>query len=319
MSVQTITIHVNDLDSVLAIFDQIQVFKSPDESGDPVPYAEITAAAATKATIDGTVQGPWNLTGTTLTVVLNGTDPQSIVFTGTNPLTLNQIITQVNAIFSGLAKEKPTDTNKLRLESPTSGTASSLLLSGSACAVLGLSTTKVNGKGTRIGLTNPTTEYEFRDYDGLDTDWYKTRFFSSLTGAVSSFSTPTLGNPLSVLPSGSLVRCFAFLSNGAGQPVVGRRVIAVPLTNLTLPGTSGDIYGSLPGVDRIIGITDEKGFMELFLARGQTFRFFFEGTTIQREITIPASGTELNLLTALSTAADPFSIVQAPPMPIRSS
>lgn len=319
MPVQTLTVHVDDLDSVLAIFDQVQVWKSPDESGAPTPYVEITAPSATKATIDGTVQGPWNLSGKTLNIVLNNSDPQVIVFTGTDPLILTQVIAQINAIFPGLAKEVPTDTNKLRLESPTTGTASSLLLSGNATGVLGLSTTKVNGKGPRINLTNPTTDYEFRDYDGLDTDWYKTRFFSSVTGSVSSFSLPTLGNPLTVLPNGALMRCLAYLSNGAGQPIVGRRIIFVPVTAVLVDVGGGVTYGSLPGFDRMTVVSDEKGYVEILLARGQTFRVFIEGTTVQREFVVPSSGTDFNLLTVLSTAPDPFSIVQAPPMPIRTS
>ena len=280
MSVQTINIHVDDIDSALAVFDQIQVWKSPDEGGAPTPYAEITAPAPTKATIDGSVTGPWNLDGKVLTVTLNGTDPQTVTFTGPDPVTLSQVIAKINATFSGLAKEVPTDTNRLRIESPTTGTASSLLLSGNACAVLGLSTTKVNGKAQRIALTNPTTEYTFRDFDGTDTTWYKTRFYSSLTGTVSSFSEPTQGNPSSVLPGSALLRCFAYLANGAGQPIAETR-----------------------------------------RARGQTFKVVVAGTPVQREITRPTDPgvTELNLITAVSTAPDPFTIVQAPPSPIRSS
>jgi hypothetical protein len=318
MPVQTINIHVEDLSSVLAIFDQIQVWKSPDESGAPTPYAEITASAATKATLDGTVSGPWDLVGETLTIVLNNSDPQNIVFTGTDPLILNTVIAKINATFPGLAEEVPTNTNKIRLESPTSGTASALLVSGTAAAILGLSTTKVNGKAARINMVNPTTEYVFQDFDGLDTDFYKTRFYSSLTGAVSSYSAPTNGTPATVLPDQTLLRCFAFLADGAGRPICERRLVFVPMGNVLV--TSGsNIYGNLQSVDRIVSVTDSKGFAEIYLVRGQTFRFFIEGTSIQREFTVPMTGTELNLLTTLSTSPDTFSIVQAPPSPIRVS
>lgn len=317
MPVQTINIHVEDIASTLAVFDQIQVWKSPDELGAPTPYVEITAAAATKATLDGSVAGPWNLAGKTLTITLNNSDPQNINFTGTDPFILNTVIAQINAIFPGLALEVPTDTNKIRLQSPTTGTASALLVSGTAVAVLGLPTTKTNGKAARINLTNPTTEYKFQDFDGLDTDFYKTRFFSSLTGAVSSFSDPTNGVPETVLDAAQLMRCYAYLADGAGRPVVDRRLIFVPVGNVLVTPTSGNQYGILASVDRIVSVTNERGLAEAFLTRGQTFRFFIEGTQIQREFVVPTTGVDLNLLTVLSTSPDPFSIVQAPPMPIR--
>jgi hypothetical protein len=321
MPVQSFVTHVEDIDSVMAVFDQIQVWKSPDESGAPTPYAEITAASATHAIIDGTVVGPWDLSGRTLIVTLNNGEPITIEFVGVDPLNINQVITAINAIFSGLAMEVPTDTNRVRLQSGTTGTASALQVSGTACAVLGFSTTKVNGKAARTNLTLPTTEYEFRDYDGLSTDWYKTRYFSSATGTVSSYSEPTQGVPVVVLPASSLLRCFVFLADGAGRPIIDRRIILVPVTQATVEDDLGNLYGSLPSVDRIIGITDEKGFAELFLVRGQTFKVFFEGTTYQREFVVPVDPMvlELNLLEALSTAPDPFTIVQSPPMPIRVS
>ena len=321
MPVQTFITHVADIISTMSVFDQIQVWKSPDEFGAPTPYTEITAASPTPAILDGSVAGPWALVGKTLTITLNNAEPYSVTFTGVDPLTIVDVIAAINAIFSGLAKEVPTNTNKIRLESPVTGTASALLVSGTAVSVLGLSTSKVNGKAQRISLTNPTTDYEFRDFDGLDTDWYKTRYFSSATNTVSSYSDATQGNPATVIPAGALLRCFAYLSDGAGRPVVNRRVIFVPTTQVTIDAGAGAIYGSLPGVDRLVGITDEKGFMELYLARGQTFKVFFEGTSYQRELFIPTSNlvTELNLITALATAPDVFTIVQAPPMPIRSS
>jgi hypothetical protein len=321
MPVQSFVTHVEDLDSVMSVFDQIQVWKSPDELGAPTPYVEITAASPTKATIDGTVVGPWALDGKTLIVTLNNGEPITIEFSGTDPLNINQVIATINAIFSGLAKEVPTDTNKIRLESSTTGTASALQVSGTAVAVLGFSTGKVNGRAARMNLTAPTTEYEFRDFDGLETDWYKTRYFSSATGTVSSYSEPTQGNPVVVIPAAALLRCFVFLADGAGRPVVDRRIIFIPISKVTVADNLGNLYGSLPSVDRIVGVTDEKGFAELFMVRGQTFKVFFEGTTFQREITIPTDPlvTELNVLEAMSTALDPFTIVQSPPMPIRVS
>lgn len=319
MPVQTSITNVEDLVSTLSIFDQIQVWRSASELGSPIPYTEITAAEPTNAILDGTSVGPWALSGLGLTITLNNLDAQTVTFTGTAPLALSQVIAKINLVFSGMAIEVPTNTNKLRLKSSTFGTLSSLLVSGTASAVLGLPIVKVNGRARRMALDISTTEYEFRDFDGLDSDWYKTRFYSSAAGTVSSFSDPTQGQQAYVLPLSTLTRCFAYLSDGTGQPIIGRRIIFVPTSHITVDVGGGVIYGSLPGVDRIIVSTDERGSAEVYLARGQTFRMFFEGTTVQREITIPMGEGDLNLLTALSTAADPFSIVQVPPIPIREA
>ena len=317
MPVISLDVHVDDLDSVLAIFDKIQVWRSVDELGAPTPYAEITAALETKATLDGTVQGPWNLSGTNLVITLNSADPITITFTGSDPLNLPAVAQAINSMIPTLAKEIPTDTGMLRLESPVLGTGSSIQVSGGAATILGLPTTKTNGRAARLGLTNPTTDYLFRDFDGTNVLWYKTRYFSSLTGAVSSFSDPRQGNPEVVLDAGLLSKAVVYLADGAGRPIVNRRVIFVPITNKTVT-SGGLLYGSLPGVDRLVMSTDEKGNAEINLLRGQTFRVFFEGTSYQREFVVP-DVSQFDLLTVLSTAADPFSIYQAPPSPIREA
>lgn len=318
MPTQTINIHVEDLTSTRELYDRIQVWRSPDESGSPTPFTEVTAATATKAILDGTVEGPWNLNGLTLEITLNSADPQTMVFSGTNPFRLVDVLAAINTLFAGIAKEVPTDTERIRLESPLAGTGSNIQVTGSAVAVLGFSTSKARGRGNRIWLTSPTTEYEFKDFDGLDTDWYKTRFYSSVSGAVSEFSEPAQGRVARVLPESALTSCFVYLADAVGRPIVGRRVILVPMSNVLVTSGSNQ-YGVLSSVDRIVAVTDEKGYAETPLPKGQTFKVFFEGTTIHRQFTVPSTGDTLNLLTVLSTSPDPFSIVVSPPLAVRVS
>jgi hypothetical protein len=98
---------------------------------------------------------------------------------------------------------------------------------------------------------------------------------------------------------------------------VGRRIIFVPTGYVQTDGTDGNPFASLPSVDRIIAITDESGHAETPLLIGQDFRVFFEGTTFQRDFTVPDD--DFDLFTVLSAMPDPFTIVEAPPMPIRVS
>lgn len=312
MAVITLDVHVDDLDSVLALFDRIQVWRSATELG---TYAEITSPTDDPAILDGTISGPWSIVGETLTIVLNSADPINITFTGTTPLNLATVIQQINTVIPGLAGEVPTNTNKVRLTSPVIGTGSAITVSGNAALLLGLPTQKVNGKQARIPLVTPTTEYLFKDYDGDATFWYKTRYFSTSTLSVSSFSDPRQGNPQVVLPPNALVKGHLSLADTAGRPVVHRRVIFVPITPMSNVASSG--YGVLPGFDRVVTTTDEKGYAEMQLVIGMQMKVFIEGSSFQRFFTVPSA--DFDILQVATQQPDPLSVVQAPPMPIRVS
>lgn len=314
MAVISLDIHIDDLPTVLALFDVIEVWRSPEELG---AYSEITAPELTPAMLVGTVQGPWNLNGLELDIVLNSADPVPVHFVGTNPLTIHDVITQINTLIPALASESGVGTNKLALTSPTTGTGSALTVSGAAAVVLGLSTSKVNGKGARIPVTFPTVDYWFRDFDGLSTDWYKTRYYSTATQSVSSFSDPRQGSPQIVLPDASLSLATVALADGAGRPLINRRIIFIPMSVQVVASGSKN-YGVLPGPNRIIVCTDNSGYAEIKLVRGQTFRVFFEGLAHEREFIVPDEDT-FDVLAAISTAPDPFTIVSAPSLPIRVS
>lgn len=315
MAVISIDIHIEDLATVLALFDRIQVWRAPSDV--ELDYTEITAPTDLPAVLNGSVAGPWALNGKTLNVFLNSADPVPIHFDGTNPFNLHDVTQQINALIPALAGEAGTGTNKLRLTSPTTGTGSSLIVTGDAVAVLGLPTAKGNGKAARIVVVNPTVDYLFRDYDGLATDWYKTRYYSSATLSVSSFSEARQGSPQVVLPDASLSLAKVWLADGAGRPLVNRQVIFVPQTIRQVVDGSKN-YGILPGPERIIVCTDCIGYAEIKLVRGQTFRVFFEGFGHEREFTVPNT-TEFDVLQAIATSPDPFTIVQPPALPIRLS
>lgn len=316
MTIIDFTINVDNAGNISSLYDRIQVWRSPDNIAS---YVDITADESTAASLDGSVASPWAISGQELEVILDGADPVSVTFTGTNPLTLAQVLDQINAVFPDLASEVPTDTGRVRLTSATTGTQSILELSGAAATTLGLSAVRKNGKAARPLLAASTQLYEFRDYDGADLYYYKTRYYNSETGAVSVFSEPHQGNPSTDFPSSAFLLCFLYLADGTGKAIVGRRIIFVPTGQLQVTDNNDNVYGILTTVDRIEVATNDVGYAEVSLAKGQTFKVFIEGSTLQRQFTVPSTGTSLNILTALTTADDPFTIVTSPPMPIRMS
>lgn len=313
MSINEFSIHVENPAQQVALYDRIQVWKSATESG---TYVDITSNEPAPAQINGSVAGPWTISGQTLNIALNMAAALPVTFTGSDPLSLASVLEQINDVIAGLAEEVPTDTGKIRLTSPISGRQSVLELSGAAAATLGLSTTKTNGTAARLLLSANTEEYLFRDYDGLSTDWYKTRYYSSVTGAVSAFSTPFMAGPGTALGSSHLVTAKIAIADSSGSPIVGRRIIFVPVAaQVKVEGDHN--YGVLPSVDRIIMTTDANGRASITLVKGQRLKVFIEGTTFQREFVVPT--TDFDVLTVASVEPDPLDIVTTPPMPIRVS
>lgn len=314
MSIIEFTIHVDNPAQISALFDKIQIWRSATQNG---TYFDITENEDTAGVLDGTVAGSWNLSGQQMTVILNQAPSQTITFTGTNPLPLISVLEQINAAFPGLASEVPTQTGKVRLTSSLVGTQSSVQVTGAATTTLGLSNLKVNGKAARLLISPNTEDYLFRDYDGLESYWYKTRFFSSVTGAVSDYSAPRMGGPGTALSGSAVVIGKIALADSTGAPIVGRRIIFVPVSPQLVSDGGGNNYGVLPSVDRIIIYTDSNGRAQQALVKNQRLKVFIEGSTFQREFVVPTA--DFDILTVASAEPDPLNIMQAPPMPIRVS
>lgn len=321
MPVIELEIDVADIQQVIALYDRLELFRSPDESGSPTPFTPITALDPTPAILNGSVAGPWNLNGQVLTIILDGAPAVSITFSGTNPIILTNVKSVINAAFpllsSALATEVPTDTNKLRLTSPSVGTQSILQISGAAAAILGLSTSRTNGKSASPLLSENTEIYVLNDFDSQPSFWYKARLLNSETGAASDFSQPFLGAGGTGLTASFLSIGKIALADSSGNPIVGRRIIFVPTTAHVIADGSGNNYGVLPSVDRIVVLTDSNGRASVSLVKGQQLKVFIEGTTFQREFVVPS--VDFDILTTATVQPDPLSIVVAPPIPIRVS
>lgn len=321
MPIIELEIDIPDVQQVIALYDRIELFRSPDEDGTPTPFAAITSIDETSAVLDGSISGPWSLNGQSLSIILDGAPSITVNFSGSNPFSLSTVKTVINSAFSSLssdlATEVPTDTNRLRLTSPSTGTQSILQISGTAATTLGLSTNKVNGKSACPLLSANTEIYVFTDFDGQPSFWYKARLLNSETGAVSDFSSPFLGVDGTGLTSSFLSIGKIALSDSSGNPIVARRIIFVPVSSQVIPDGSGNNYGVLPSVDRIVVFTDNNGRASISLVKGQRLKVFIEGTTFQREFVVPS--VDFDILTVTTTQPDPLSIVIAPPLPIRVS
>lgn len=321
MPVIELEINVEGIEQVSILYDRLEIFRSPDQDGDPTPFSSITALESTQARIDGTVHGPWNLNGLSMGIVVDGAPAVSVSFSGTDPFTLPSVRDIINNTFaslsSPLASEVPIDTNKVRLTSPSFGTQSVLQVTGAAAVTLGLSTDRIDGKSASPLLSVNTEIYTFNDFDGQPTYWYKSRYLNSETGAISNFSTPFLGSGGAPLPSTLLSTGKIAISDVTGSPIKGRRIIFVPTSAQVIADGGGNNYGVLPSVDRIVVVTDDNGRALVSLVKGQRVKVFIEGTTFQREFVVPTS--DFDILTVASVQPDPLSIVVAPPLAIRVS
>lgn len=309
----TFVIEVSDLDSVLQLYDRIEVWKSADATPTG-SYTEITADTPQPAILETPTGGPYTISGQPLSIVLNGADPVVVTFSGTDPIPLTEIIDQLNLAIPSFAS--PSVLNHLHMQSPIAGTGSSLLVTGTAAVTLGVPSAVAYGKGPRILMGNLNSSYRFVDLAGDDNQYYKFRYYSQLTKAVGAFSDPFRGEVSVILPQSSLAKATVNLIDTTGAPIIGRRIILVPVQAQIVP-YNGVNYGLLPSNDRIELTTDGAGHAEVNLVKGTLVRAFFEGSGYAREFVVPDA--DFDLLTVLSTQPDPFSIIQAPPMPIRES
>lgn len=317
-SIIELVFDIEDIDKLSVLYDQLQVFRSPDRDGISPPYTSITDGTATSATLSGAVEGPWNLDGTSISISVDGADPVVVNFSGQDPFLPKTVRDLINgAAFPGLISSSPSNVNLLILSSPSQGTQSTLRISGTAVPILGFGILTSVGKGANPLLSENTEIYRVLDFTGLPSYWYKYRLINSVTKAASSFSVPVLGGQGLGIPTSSTVVGSVALADLSGSPIIGRRIIFVGTGQQVLPDGSGHNYGVLASVDRITVATDGNGRATVSLIKGQRLKVFIEGSTFQREFVVPT--TDFDILTVASIQPDPFSIVTAPPLPIRVS
>lgn len=298
-------ISAGDIATVIASFDVIRVERST--TLDTGPFTEITAPTAQAATLTGAA-GTFTVTGLTLSLILNNGTQVDVTFTGTNPLTTDQVVAQINAavgvnIASNVA-------NVLVLTSNLTGTASRLeIIGGAAAPILGFSASQNDfGEDAYITLVPGQTLYSYTDNAGVAGNFYRTRFFNTITNVPSAYSPVFTGAPGTQVQPGNLALCFLDIVDAAGNARPGQQVAFYPVgVPLKVDGFDVGI-----GAPPLVIETDNSGHAETNLVVGQRLRAVFVGTSLVRDFTVPA--TAFDLLTVLSTSSDIFD-VQQPQLP----
>ena len=297
---------IEKVEDALGLYDRVQFYRAPDAMGVPGTWEEITSEDPQPAKAYGTVAAPWDtLPAKVLTVTLSGGDARSVTFAATDT-ELYHALVSINAVAASGATESDLSAGKVQITTSFGGTGATILLSGTACAVLGLPTTLKTGLAARPRLAYPTLYYRIKDFGGTLNDWYKWRLYSYTTGAAGPFSDPWQYNPDLELGSDNLVTgaaCWII----HGTPAIERRVRAV-LQNVKNYTESARLYTVIPGGEALEALTNERGLVSLRLYKGMEYTLYFEGTGFCRTIRVP--DTDFDLMDpAVATAVDPFGIV----------
>jgi len=282
----------------LGSFDQMEVWKST--SGPAGPYMEMTAASWEPPTFPSDLYGvaPPSpsvtgqlapITGLVLSLLLDETTEIDITFTGgsiTYASAAAQIQTQSN---QSLVSFVWTD-GRLVLQGKEPGNNAILrVLGGDAAPLLGLPTTipssAAYGKDARINLTSGQSAYQYTDYHGDPSYYYKTRYRQASTNTVSNFSNPfSAFRPQAVDPTIQVLGTVDIV-DAQGRPVQNREVSVSTRFG-------GVVVSSLAVVPRDIrALTDENGHAEFMLLRGLQISVSIAGTQLVRDITVPTDQT----------------------------
>lgn len=304
-----LSIFAGDITAVLGSFNRIRVERSTTtELG---PYTEITAPLATPATLLAGASGNYAVVGQTIEIKVNSSAPVIVTFTGTNPLTTPQVVSQINtALGAAIASD---DANVLRLTSNLTGTVSVVeVISGTALGTLGFTAGDRDvGEEPYITLISGQENYPFTDDDGIGGYIYRTWFFHTGTLLESPRSAPFRGEPGTQVPSLSLSLATVDLIDLRGRALPNRKISIYPVSMPLIV----DIYGVDLGRAGVIIETDNAGHAETNLVRGSQVKVVFEGTTFIRTIEVPDVST-FDLLTAVGAVPDQFSTAVIPNVPV---
>lgn len=269
-------------------FNRLQFFRS--KTGPSGPFEEITGSTWLAPRIPTSAGGAptvpvtgalVNVVGKTLDITIND-DELIVTFTGSDPLTLSQAATQIAAQSSGRLSSYVDSTGQLVIESAQAGLSSQLKLTETeGSIILKLPVEDVTGRDARPNLVSGQTVYELVDYFGSREYYYRTRFFSSLTGAQgepSVSSTPKNANGVS---AGNIIVGYVELAQQSGSVWTGAEV------HIYAEGGGPLVDGKLVGGATVRKLTDDSGRVEFQVVRGQRLTVVVQGTIHVRTVTVP--------------------------------
>lgn len=305
------------------LFDRLEVWRSRGTAEGP--YEPLHGASWTPARLPADVAGPppsppvtgppVALAGTTLSFLV-GPDgvPITITFAGSNPFTLGEAASQIQAQSNGLLTSFVIG-NQLVVQTVQAGAAAVLRCTGGdAAPLLGLATREplslAFGLDARIVLVLGQEQYGFVDANGSPHFFYKARFYNDFTNTVSQYSAPFQGTTVSGLSAASLCRGYVRLVDLTGAPAEGQELLVYNEFNGTQVEGAGVTGGSIKL------LTDEHGRAEVMLVRGTLVTIAIGGTPLVRDVPVPTDTTieSINLLSAAIGSNDVFT-VQVPNVP----
>jgi len=284
-------IEIDPADLVGSDYNRIEVLRS--KLGEGGPFTLLTAADTPKGALlplgasSFTGAGPtYNVAGLDIQLLLNDATPLSYTFTGSDPLSSVEVVSQLNTTFSGVLTAYVDENGKLCLITvATGGTVKLQAVGGEATTLLGLSTTSPDntayGTAARITLVSGQVRYSFRDYYGLDTYHYVTRFYSTVSLTHGAMSTPFSPSDYLTIASANLTRGFVKLVDGVGRPARGAKVSVYHPFNSTRVGG----YAVIGGAHEIV--TDKNGYASIMLVRGVAIDVSVSGTDLMRRVVVP--------------------------------
>lgn len=299
----TLNLFVSDIAAALASFDVIRIRRSI--AGEGGPYTEITAPAATSASLLSTNSGPYSVSGNTLSLKVDSQPQVDVVFSGVDPLTVNQVVSQINdAVGSAVASEVG---GAVQLESLLSGTVSKMeVVGGSAAPLIGfIDGQRDIGEDPYITLQAGVTDYQHIDNDGDSGYFYQSALYHTGTGLLSEWSSPFEGEAGTLVGSSNLSVCSVDWVDASGVALPEQTIVFYPLNEpLEVDG-----YQVALSRQPVSMTTDNSGHAEISLVRGLKVKVVFEGTSLIRTITVPDTAT-FSLLQLMSEAPDPFNPIR---------
>jgi hypothetical protein len=261
---------------------------------------------------------PFAVSGLTLSCLVDTRDTalqKNCTFTGTNPLSAEQVVQQLNTAVGDVVAFD--ESGSIRFTSTETGTGSKIeIVSSSAAVLLGFTAGQRDvGEQVYIALVPNQDTYTVQDQDGEGGHYYRSFFFHTVTLLQGPPGPAFLGRPGLRLTSDRLCRCTLDLVDMSGNAAACQNVSFYALHRPMMV----DQYGvALDRTPKRISV-DNEGHAEIMLVRGLQVRVVFEGTSLVRDVTIP-DADECDILGLIANAPDPWNLVeiQLPAAPRRT-
>ena len=310
MAVVAVNINVTDVNTVLTFFDRVQVQRS--KVGTPYTDAEfVTGDVLTTAELTGTAHSPFTTEGLTLKFIVDGGYEHTLTITSPDPVAITTLVEEITDTF-GVTILAENSTGQLLLSSPVLGSWGSIeITGGTGLAALGFTLhAMVQGLDANVVLQENISDYHYYDQNGDPDYWYRTRFYNSVSGAYSSWSSWVQGGTTAVIDASLLATGYVKLIGIDGVAMSG---VAVTVVNVFNPLSVGGYF--IAGASKRV-VTDSRGRAETLLIGGATVDVILEGTSICRRIVVPST-TTFDLLDPSISEDDAFAI-QVPDLPAAS-